>query len=97
MTAGAGVLMPRYSIQATQDPEAVYNRVCIVCHAGQLKAKVRARYGSAGATRDPGFQGDAAAWFVHGLQCRGLPVNHPVGERVSPAHNSLTLSRSWIS
>jgi cytochrome c5 len=36
MTAGAGVLMPRYSIQATQDPEAVYNRVCIVCHAGQL-------------------------------------------------------------
>ena len=26
-----GVLMPRYSIQATQDPEAVYNRVCIVC------------------------------------------------------------------
>ena len=35
-----GVLMPRYSIQATQDPEAVYNRVCIVCHAGQLKAKV---------------------------------------------------------
>ena len=36
MTAGDGVLMPRYSIQATQDPEAVYNRVCIVCHAGQL-------------------------------------------------------------
>ena len=36
MTAGDGVLMPRYSIQATQDPEAVYNRVCIACHTGQL-------------------------------------------------------------
>ncbi len=48
MTAGDGVLMPRYSIQATQDPEAVYNRVCIVCHAGQLigqgKSKVCRRW-----------------------------------------------------
>ncbi|MET0845511.1 MAG: cytochrome c5 family protein, partial [Pseudomonas sp.] len=24
----AGILMPLYSAQATQDPEAVYNRVC---------------------------------------------------------------------
>ena len=62
-----------------------------------LSAKVRARYGSAGATRDPGFQGDAAAWFVHGLQCRGSPNCPTVDKRVSPAHNSLTLSRSWIS
>ena len=32
----AGILMPLYSAQATQDPEAVYNRVCIACHTGQL-------------------------------------------------------------
>ncbi|WP_223455051.1 MULTISPECIES: c-type cytochrome [unclassified Pseudomonas] len=32
----AGVLMPLYSAQATQDPEAVYNRVCGACHSGQL-------------------------------------------------------------
>ena len=32
----AGILMPLYSAQATQDPEAVYNRVCVACHAGQL-------------------------------------------------------------
>ena len=44
-----GVLVPLYGAQATQDPEAVYNR-------------------DAGAARDPGFQGNAAAWFVHGLQ-----------------------------
>ena len=30
-------------------------------------------HGQADAARDPGFQGNAAAWFVHGLQCRGLP------------------------
>ena len=28
--------MPLYSAQATQDPEAVYNRVCSACHYGQL-------------------------------------------------------------
>ena len=28
--------MPIYSAQATQDPEAVYNRVCGACHSGQL-------------------------------------------------------------
>ena len=65
--------------------------------SGSLDAEVGERYGDAGATRDPGFQGDAAAWFVHGLQCRGLPSHHPVDERVIPVHNSLTLSRSWIS
>ncbi|MCY1390998.1 Cytochrome C oxidase, cbb3-type, subunit III [compost metagenome] len=32
----AGVLMPFFSAQATQDPEAVYNRVCGACHGGQL-------------------------------------------------------------
>lgn len=32
----AGVLMTLYSAQATQDPEAVYNRVCGACHSGQL-------------------------------------------------------------
>ena len=32
----AGILMPLYSAQATQDPEAVYNRVCSACHSGQL-------------------------------------------------------------
>ncbi|MFV3016710.1 cytochrome c5 family protein, partial [Pseudomonas sp. KHB2.9] len=29
-----GVLMPLYGAQATQEPEAVYNRVCVACHAG---------------------------------------------------------------
>ncbi|MFJ3371113.1 cytochrome c5 family protein, partial [Pseudomonas sp. NPDC086251] len=32
----AGVLMPLYSAQATQDPEAVYNRVCGACHSPHL-------------------------------------------------------------
>ena len=48
-----GVLVPLSGAQATQDTEALYNRVCVVALA---------------LTRDPGFQGNAAAWFVHGLQ-----------------------------
>ena len=44
---------PIFGAQATQEPEAVYNRVCL---------------GRAATARDPGFQGNAAAWFVHGLQ-----------------------------
>ena len=44
----AGVLMPLYSAQATQDPEAVYNRVCGACHSGQLPMAPR--------------KGDQAAW-----------------------------------
>ena len=31
-----GALVPLYSAQATQEPEALYNRVCVACHAGQL-------------------------------------------------------------
>ncbi|MCW2268833.1 c-type cytochrome [Pseudomonas sp. JUb96] len=31
-----GVLIPFSSAQATQDPEALYNRSCAACHAGQL-------------------------------------------------------------
>ena len=44
----AGILMPLYSAQATQDQPSLH--------------------GQAEAVRDPGFQGNAAAWFVHGLQ-----------------------------
>ena len=48
MTAGCRCLDAANSAQATQDPEAVYNRVCIVCHAGQLigqgKSKVCRRW-----------------------------------------------------
>jgi len=32
----AGVLIPLCGAQATQEPEAVYNRVCGACHSGQL-------------------------------------------------------------
>lgn len=31
-----GVFLPFFSAQATQDPEALYNRTCAACHAGQL-------------------------------------------------------------
>ena len=84
-----GVLMPLYSAQATQDPEAVYNRVCGACHAGQLpRAPKRGDQAAWKPRMAQGmdtlvqhvtqFQGDAAAWFVHGLQYRGLPGRHSV-------------------
>lgn len=31
-----GMFLPFFSAQATQDPEALYNRTCAACHAGQL-------------------------------------------------------------
>ncbi|GLX89620.1 hypothetical protein Pfra02_21890 [Pseudomonas fragi] len=36
MAASCRYLDAVNSAQATQDPEAVYNRVCIACHTGQL-------------------------------------------------------------
>jgi cytochrome c5 len=52
-----GVLMPLYGAQATQEPEAVYNRVCVACHAGQLPNAPE--------------RGDQAAWvprLAHGME-----------------------------
>jgi cytochrome c5 len=83
----AGVLMPLYSAQATQDPEAVYNHVCGACHSGQLPMAPK--------------KGDLEAWtprLAKGMETLVQHVtHHPVDERVIPVHNSLTLSRSWIS
>ncbi|NBA96950.1 cytochrome c5 family protein [Pseudomonas sp. R5(2019)] len=34
----AGFMLPFYSVQAAQDPQAVFDRACGACHAGQLPA-----------------------------------------------------------
>ncbi|AMB86186.1 cytochrome [Pseudomonas agarici] len=57
-----GVLMPLYGAQATQDPEAVYNRVCSACHAGQLPMAPR--------------KGDQAAWKPRMAQGMNVLVQH---------------------
>ena len=57
-----GVLMPLYSAQATQEPEAVYNRVCGACHAGQLPNAPR--------------RGDQAAWKPRLAQGMDTLVQH---------------------
>jgi cytochrome c5 len=44
----AGVVLFSYNAQATQDPEAVFNRSCAACHNGQLPMAPK--------------KGDAAAW-----------------------------------
>jgi len=43
-----GMFLPVFSAQATQDPEALYNRTCAACHAGQLPQAPQ--------------RGDRAAW-----------------------------------
>ncbi len=48
MAASCRYLDAIYSAQATQDPEAVYNRVCIACHAGQLLTDPRPVVGKPG-------------------------------------------------
>ncbi|MBC3422062.1 MULTISPECIES: c-type cytochrome [unclassified Pseudomonas] len=53
-----GMFQPFFSAQATQDPEALYNRTCAACHAGQLPQAPR--------------KGDAAAWEPR--LARGLDV-----------------------
>ena len=57
-----GVLIPFLSAQATQDPEAVYNRVCSACHAGQLPKAPQ--------------KGDPAAWKPRMAQGMDLLVQH---------------------
>ena len=57
-----GVLRPRYSIQATQDPEAVYNRVCGACHSGQLPMAPK--------------KGDQEAWTPRLAKGMGTLVQH---------------------
>ena len=57
-----GVLIPLYSAQATQDPEAVYNRVCAACHAGQLPMAPN--------------RGDQAAWAPRLAQGMETLVQH---------------------
>jgi len=57
-----GVLIPLYGAQATQDPEAVYNRVCVACHAGQLPNAPK--------------RGDQAAWQPRLAKGMGTLVQH---------------------
>lgn len=57
-----GVLVPLYSAQATQDPEAMYNRVCAACHAGQLPTAPE--------------RGDQAAWAPRLAQGMDTLVQH---------------------
>ena len=57
-----GLLMPLYSVQATQDPEAVYNRVCVACHSGQLPTAPR--------------KGDQEAWAPRLAQGMETLVQH---------------------
>ena len=54
--------MPLYGAQATQDPEAVYNRVCVACHSGQLPAAPR--------------KGDQEAWAPRLAQGMETLVQH---------------------
>jgi len=57
-----GVLLPFLSAQATQDPEALYNRTCAACHAGQLPQAPKA--------------GDSAAWEPRLAQGMETLVGH---------------------
>jgi cytochrome c5 len=57
-----GALIPLYGAQATQDPEALYNRVCGACHAGQLPSAPK--------------RGDAAAWAPRLAQGMDTLVQH---------------------
>ncbi|SDV08283.1 c-type cytochrome [Pseudomonas mucidolens] len=57
-----GVLMTLDCAQATQDPDAVYNRVCAACHAGQLPTAPK--------------RGDRAAWAPRLAQGMGTLVQH---------------------
>ena len=54
--------MPLCSAQATQDPEAVYNRVCSACHSGQLPTAPR--------------KGDQQAWTPRLAQGMETLVQH---------------------
>ncbi|MGH8381434.1 c-type cytochrome [Pseudomonas sp.] len=58
----AGVLIPFFSAQATQDPQAVYKRACAACHAGQLPQAPRL--------------GDQAAWEPRLAQGMETLVKH---------------------
>ncbi|SEH90580.1 c-type cytochrome [Pseudomonas fuscovaginae UPB0736] len=58
----ASVLIPLHGAQATQDPEAVYNRVCSACHAGQLPMAPQ--------------KGDKAAWKPRMAQGMDVLVQH---------------------
>ncbi|UZE29256.1 c-type cytochrome [Pseudomonas asplenii] len=58
----ASVLIPLHGAQATQDPEAVYNRVCSACHAGQLLMAPQ--------------KGDKAAWKPRMAQGMDVLVQH---------------------
>ena len=57
-----GVLIPFSSVQATQDPEALYNRTCAACHAGQLPQAPK--------------KGDRAAWEPRLAQGMEILVGH---------------------
>ena len=50
--------------------------VLIPLYGAQATQDQPSLHGQADAVRDPGFQGNAAAWFVHGLLDRGLPGRH---------------------
>ena len=58
----AGVLIPLCGAQATQEPEAVYNRVCGACHSGQLPMAPA--------------RGDQAAWTPRLAKGMGTLVQH---------------------
>ncbi|EJZ55804.1 MULTISPECIES: cytochrome c5 family protein [Pseudomonas] len=58
----AGVLIPLCGAQATQEPEAVYNRVCGACHSGQLPMAPE--------------RGDQAAWTPRLAKGMGTLVQH---------------------
>jgi len=68
----AGVLIPLCGAQATQEPEAVYNRVCGACHSGQLPMAPE--------------RGDQAAWTPRLAKCMGTLVQHVTqGFKAMPA------------
>jgi len=59
-----GMFLPFFSAQATQDPEALYNRTCAACHAGQLPQAPK--------------KGDRAAWeprLAQGMEVLMAHVN----------------------
>lgn len=58
----AFTLMSMSAVQAAQDPEAVFNRACGMCHNGQLPQAPK--------------KGDAAAWEARKAQGMDTLVKH---------------------
>jgi len=74
-TGFRGVVQPRvrggYSERLLHEPRGAI---------GQPESWSGAMHEYLGTAQCSGFQGYAAAWIVHGLQCRGLPSGHPLDE-----------------